>query len=66
MSPWNDLVQKIYNENKHKKGFKLKDAMKLASPIWEKSKKHATHAKSKTQKGGKKGGKKRARGTRKH
>ena len=60
MSDWNNLVQKIYNENKHKKGFKLKNAMKMASPIWKNSKKNSSGQKAKTQKGGKR----RSRGTR--
>lgn len=56
MSGWNDLVQKIYNENKHKNGFKLKNAMKMASPIWAKTKnsnKNSSSQKTKTKKGGK-------------
>ena len=55
MSEWNDLVQKIYRENKHKSGFKLKNAMKMASPIWEKtknSKKNSSSHNMKTKKGG--------------
>ena len=60
MSDWNNLVQKIYNENKHKKGFKLKNAMKMASPIWKNSKKNYTSQKTKRQKRGKR----RSRGTR--
>ena len=57
MSGWNDLIQKIYNENKHKPGYKLKNAMKAASPIWAKMKKSVSNKKSKTQQGGKKKGK---------
>jgi hypothetical protein len=32
-SEWNNMVKKVYDENKHKKGFGLGDAMKLASKL---------------------------------
>ena len=51
MSGWTNLVQKIYNENKHKKGFKLANAMKIASPMWEKSKKNSISKMAETKKG---------------
>ena len=56
MGEWNDLIRKIYDENKHKSGYKLGNAMKAASPIWAKMKKNnnSSTKKSKTQKGGKK------------
>jgi len=63
MSSWNDLIQEIYEKNKHKPGYKLKDAMKEASPIWAKmknSKKVSSTHNKKTKKGGK-GKKKRTR-----
>ena len=67
MSSWNDLVQKIYDENKHKNGFKLKNAMKMASPIWAKTKnsnKNSSSQNTKTKKGGR--GRGRKRSTRRH
>ena len=56
MSGWNDLVEKIYNENKHKNGFRLRNAMRMASPIWAKTKnsnKNSSSQNTKTMKGGK-------------
>jgi hypothetical protein len=35
MTAWTDLVKKIYNENKHKKGYKLGMAMKGAKKIYK-------------------------------
>lgn len=35
MTAWTDLVKKIYNENKHKKGYKLGMAMKGAKKVYK-------------------------------
>lgn len=37
MSAWTDLVTKVYNENKSKPGYKLKNAMKDAAKIYKSS-----------------------------
>ena len=37
MSAWTDLVKKVYNENKSKPGYKLKNAMKDAAKIYKSS-----------------------------
>ena len=39
MSLWTDLVKKTYNENKHKAGYKLKNAMKDAKKTYKSVKK---------------------------
>ena len=39
MSAWTNLVKKIYNENKHKKGYKLGHAMKAGKKIYRTMKK---------------------------
>ena len=62
MSGWTDLVQKIYNENRHKKGFNLENAMKIASPIWKKSKKNSISKMTET----KKGSRRKKRSSRRH
>jgi|TARA_B110000093_G_C12676093_1_gene288189 hypothetical protein len=31
LTPWNKFVKKVYHENKHKPGYKFKDALKDAS-----------------------------------
>lgn len=39
VSAWNKFVQKTYNdfgENKGKPGYKFKDALKKAAPLWKK------------------------------
>lgn len=56
MSAWTDLVKKTYNENKHKKGYKLGHAMKSAKKIYKTMKKSS----------GKNRGTKRMRGGNKH
>ncbi len=33
---WSELVGKVYRENKHKKGYRLQDAMKDAKKFWKK------------------------------
>lgn len=33
MSAWTDLVKRVYNENKHKPGYKLGNAMKDAAKM---------------------------------
>ena len=33
---WSQLVGKVYRENKHKKGYRLQDAMKDAKKFWKK------------------------------
>jgi hypothetical protein len=38
MTVWTDLVKKIYNNNKHKKGYKLGHAMKAAKKSYKKTK----------------------------
>lgn len=38
MTAWTDLVSRIYKENKHKPGYKLKNAMKDAKKVYKKSK----------------------------
>lgn len=41
MTAWTDLVKKVYNENKHKPGYKLGNAMKDAKKVYKtSSKKH--------------------------
>jgi len=35
MTAWTDLVKKIYNENKHKDGYKLGTAMKSAKKVYK-------------------------------
>jgi hypothetical protein len=35
MTAWTDLVKKIYNENKHKDGYKLGMAMKSAKKVYK-------------------------------
>jgi hypothetical protein len=37
MTAWTDLVTKVYNENKSKPGYKLKNAMKDAAKIYKRS-----------------------------
>ena len=37
MTAWTDLVKKVYNENKSKPGYKLKNAMKDAAKIYKRS-----------------------------
>lgn len=37
MTAWTDLVKKVYNENKHKPGYKLGNAMKDASKMKKRS-----------------------------
>jgi hypothetical protein len=37
MSAWTDLVKKVYDENKSKPGYKLKNAMKDAAKIYKSS-----------------------------
>ena len=52
MTTWTDLVKKIYNNNKHKHGYKLKNAMKDAKKVYKKhshtSKKHSHTSKKHT------------------
>ena len=38
MSEWTQLVKKTYAKNKHKKGYKLKHAMKDAKKVYKKKK----------------------------
>jgi hypothetical protein len=47
MNKWAELVTKTFEENKHKAGYKLKNAMKDAKKVWKTLKKR-------TFKGGKK------------
>lgn len=35
MNAWAKLVQKTYNDNKHKAGYKLKNAMKDAKKVYK-------------------------------
>ena len=35
MNAWSKLVQKTYNDNKHKAGYKLRNAMKDAKKIYK-------------------------------
>jgi Sec-independent protein translocase protein TatA len=35
MNAWSKLVQKTYSENKHKAGYKLKNAMKDAKKVYK-------------------------------
>jgi hypothetical protein len=35
MNDWAKLVQKTYNDNKHKAGYKLKNAMKDAKKVYK-------------------------------
>ena len=37
MSAWQKLVKKTYDENKHKAGYKLGDAMKDAKKVYKKT-----------------------------
>lgn len=32
---WSKLVKKVYDDNKHKAGYKLQDAMKDAKKFWK-------------------------------
>ena len=48
MTAWTDLVTKVYNENKSKPGYKLKNAMKDAAKIYKRS--GASSAPGKTKK----------------
>jgi hypothetical protein len=50
MTAWTDLVTKVYNENKSKPGYKLKNAMKDAAKIYKPSA-AASGAPGKTKKG---------------
>lgn len=50
MTAWTDLVKKVYNENKSKPGYKLKNAMKDAAKIYKSSPAAAASA-GKTKKG---------------
>jgi hypothetical protein len=36
VSAWNKFVKKIYDQNKSKPGYKFKDALKDAAPLWKK------------------------------
>lgn len=36
MSAWNKFVKKIYDQNKSKPGYKFKDALRDAAPLWKK------------------------------
>ena len=36
MTAWTDLVSKFFKENKHKEGYKLKDAMVDAKKVYKK------------------------------
>lgn len=47
MNKWAELVTKTFEENKHKAGYKLKNAMKDAKKVWK-------TLKSRVFKGGKK------------
>jgi hypothetical protein len=39
MNKWAELVTKTFEENKHKAGYKLKNAMKDAKKVWKTLKK---------------------------
>jgi hypothetical protein len=39
MNKWAELVSKTFQENKHKVGYKLKNAMKDAKKVWKTLKK---------------------------
>uniref|UniRef100_A0A6C0KKU9 Uncharacterized protein n=1 Tax=viral metagenome TaxID=1070528 RepID=A0A6C0KKU9_9ZZZZ len=39
MNKWTELVTKTFEENKHKAGYKLKNAMKDAKKVWKTLKK---------------------------
>lgn len=43
---WSTLVGKVYRENKHKKGYKLQDAMHDAKKFWKPSGKTANNKRS--------------------
>ena len=47
MTAWTDLVKKVYNENKSKPGYKLKNAMKDAAKIYKRSPAAAAPGKTK-------------------
>ena len=44
MNAWAKLVQKTYNDNKHKAGYKLKNAMKDAKKVYKTMKKRGGEA----------------------
>jgi len=51
-SEWNNMVKKVYDENKHKNGFSLGDAMKLASKLKKSGKMAMTKNKNTKRRGG--------------
>ena len=60
MSEWNKLVSKTYAQNKHKPGYKLKDAMMDAKKVYKKQ------PAGTTAKVNKRGKSRSRRGTKKH
>jgi hypothetical protein len=46
VSAWNKFVKKIYDQNKSKPGYKFKDALKDAAPLWKKGEGAAANASS--------------------
>jgi hypothetical protein len=52
MTAWTDLVKKIYNENKHKKNYKLGMAMKSAKKEYKTMKRTMKKNKTAKMKGG--------------
>jgi hypothetical protein len=51
MTEWTKLVQKIYNENKSKPGYKLGDAMKDAKKVYKKDAVEPKNKSNKNKKG---------------
>ena len=58
MTAWTDLVTKVYNENKSKPGYKLKNAMKDAAKIYKRSPTAAAASGTTKTKKGRKGSRK--------
>lgn len=58
MTAWTDLVKKVYDENKSKPGYKLKNAMKDAAKLYKRSPSAAAASAPGKTKKGKKGGRK--------
>jgi len=56
MSAWTDLVKRVYNENKHKPGYKLGNAMKDAAKMKKGNATKSVSSKGKTAKRGRKRG----------
>jgi hypothetical protein len=56
MSAWTDLVKRVYNENKHKPGYKLGNAMKDAAKMKKGNVTKSVSSKGKTAKRGRKRG----------